>query len=214
MEKQKQIPISEEVAMEKERQDRCCSLEDELTCRRDRVAVKKRVNRPNRYDHHVFVDEITDNDPRIVFGEDSRCRDWKSLAREKIDNETAGESGSEKASVIRKLLNGKLFNDRILRTTTSTVVKLQNSDRVRITTESDTGNIKEKYFTEKCYLERKDGVKSFYKSFELKPKVLNQSVQLSEESSAEATSNNLLPAPNFSYQDRKYSGNKNVLKDM
>lgn len=46
---------------------RCCSLEDELTCRRDRVAVKKRMNRPNRYDHHVFVDEITDNDPRIVF---------------------------------------------------------------------------------------------------------------------------------------------------
>lgn len=42
-------------------------MEDELTCRRDRVAVKKRVNRPNRYDHHVFVDEITDNDPRIVF---------------------------------------------------------------------------------------------------------------------------------------------------
>lgn len=39
-------------------------------------------------------------------------------------------------------------------------------------------------------------------------------IQLSEESSAEATSNNLLPAPNFSYQDRKYSGNKNVLKDM
>lgn len=70
-----------------------------------------------------------------------------------------GESGLEKASVIRKLLNGKLFNDRILRTTTSTVVKLRNSDRVRITTESDTGNITEKDFTEKCYLERKDGVK-------------------------------------------------------
>lgn len=70
-----------------------------------------------------------------------------------------GESGSGKAPVIRKLLNGKLFNDRILRTTTSTVVKLRNSYRVRITTESDTGNIKEKDFTEKFDLERKDGVK-------------------------------------------------------
>lgn len=57
-------------------------------------------------------------------------------------------------------------------------------------------------------------LQSFYKSFELKPKVLNRSLQLSEELSAEAASNNLLPAPNFSYQDRKYSGNKNVLKDM
>lgn len=56
------------------------------------------------------------------------------------------------------MLNKKLIEDRILGTT-STFVKLRNSDRVRTNTESDTGNIKEKDFTEKCDLESKDGVK-------------------------------------------------------
>lgn len=56
------------------------------------------------------------------------------------------------------MLNEKLIEDRILKTT-STFVKLRNSDRIRITTESDTGNIKETDFTEKCDLESKDGAK-------------------------------------------------------
>lgn len=70
-----------------------------------------------------------------------------------------GELGLEKVFVIRKFLNGKLFNDRILRIIILIVVKLWNLDRVRIIIESDIGNIIEKDFIEKCYFERKDGVK-------------------------------------------------------
>lgn len=42
-------------------------MEDEFICRRDWVVVKKRVNCFNWYDYYVFVDEIIDNDFRIVF---------------------------------------------------------------------------------------------------------------------------------------------------
>lgn len=75
-----------------------------------------------------------------------------------------GETSSGKSTLINLILNKKLIKDRILKTT-STFGKLRNSDRIRITTESDigtesdTGNIKENDFTEKCDLEIKDGVK-------------------------------------------------------
>lgn len=70
-----------------------------------------------------------------------------------------GELGLGKVFVIRKFLNGKLFNDRILRIIILIVVKLWNLYRVRIIIESDIGNIKEKDFIEKFDFERKDGVK-------------------------------------------------------
>lgn len=69
-----------------------------------------------------------------------------------------GDTSCGKSSLINEILNEKPTEDRMLETTL-TFVKLRNSDRVRITTESDTGNIKEKDFTEKCDLESKDGVK-------------------------------------------------------
>lgn len=43
--------------------------------------------------------------------------------------------------------------------TTSTIIKLRNSERIKIITESDAGKIEEKDFTDKCDLASKDGVK-------------------------------------------------------
>lgn len=43
--------------------------------------------------------------------------------------------------------------------TTSTIIKLRDSERIRIITENDAGKIKEKDFSDKCDLARKDGVK-------------------------------------------------------
>lgn len=52
----------------------------------------------------------------------------------------------------------RIFKGRNLETT-STIVKLRNSNRVEITTESDTGAIKETDLTNECDLTSKDGVK-------------------------------------------------------
>lgn len=43
--------------------------------------------------------------------------------------------------------------------TTSTIIKLRNSDRVKVITENNTGKIVETDFTEKCDLASKDGEK-------------------------------------------------------
>lgn len=43
--------------------------------------------------------------------------------------------------------------------TTSTIIKLRDSDRVKVITENNTGKIVETDFTEKCDLASKDGEK-------------------------------------------------------
>lgn len=43
--------------------------------------------------------------------------------------------------------------------TTSTIIKLRDSNRVKVITENDTGKIEETDFTEKCDLASKDGEK-------------------------------------------------------
>lgn len=60
--------------------------------------------------------------------------------------------------MINNILNKKLFEDRNFKTT-SNIVKIRHSERVRIIAESETGNIKEKDFTYKCDLGSADGVK-------------------------------------------------------
>lgn len=52
----------------------------------------------------------------------------------------------------------RIFKGRNLETT-STIIKLRDSKRVRIITENDAGKIKEKDFSDKCDLASKDGVK-------------------------------------------------------
>lgn len=60
--------------------------------------------------------------------------------------------------MINRILNRRLFKGRNLETT-STIIKLRNSERVKIITESDTGKIEESDFTDKCDLASKDGEK-------------------------------------------------------
>lgn len=60
--------------------------------------------------------------------------------------------------MINKILNRRIFKGRNLETT-STIIKLRDSERVRIITENDAGKIKEKDFSDKFDLESKDGAK-------------------------------------------------------
>lgn len=60
--------------------------------------------------------------------------------------------------MINRILNRRLFKGRNLETT-STIIKLRNSERVKIITKSDTGKIEESDFTDKCDLASKDGEK-------------------------------------------------------
>lgn len=69
-----------------------------------------------------------------------------------------GETGAGKTTLINKLLNRRLFKGRNLEST-STIIKLRNSGRIKIITESDAGKIAETDFTDKCDLASKDGVK-------------------------------------------------------
>uniref|UniRef100_A0A8W8NVF6 Dynamin N-terminal domain-containing protein n=1 Tax=Magallana gigas TaxID=29159 RepID=A0A8W8NVF6_MAGGI len=70
----------------------------------------------------------------------------------------AGETSAGKSTLINKILNRRIFKGRNLETT-STIIKLRDSERVRIITENDAGKIKEKDFSDKCDLASKDGVK-------------------------------------------------------
>lgn len=69
-----------------------------------------------------------------------------------------GETSAGKSTLINKILNRRIFKGRNLETT-STIIKLRDSERIRIITENDAGKIKEKDFSDKCDLARKDGVK-------------------------------------------------------
>lgn len=74
----------------------------------------------------------------------------------------SGETSAGKSTLINKILNKKIFKCRNLESTPS-IVKLRNSDRIRIVTESNTGEIRETDLTSKCNLSSKDGVKLFRK---------------------------------------------------
>lgn len=69
-----------------------------------------------------------------------------------------GETSAGKTTLINKILNRRLFKGRNLETT-STIIKLRDSDRVKVITENNTGKIVETDFTEKCDLASKDGEK-------------------------------------------------------
>lgn len=73
-------------------------------------------------------------------------------------NYVLGETSAGKSTLINKILNRRIFKGRNLETT-STIIKLRDSERVRIITENDAGKIKEKDFSDKYDLESKDGVK-------------------------------------------------------
>lgn len=73
-------------------------------------------------------------------------------------NYVLGETSAGKSILINKILNRRIFKGRNLETT-STIIKLRDSERVRIITENDAGKIKEKDFSDKYDLESKDGVK-------------------------------------------------------
>lgn len=69
-----------------------------------------------------------------------------------------GETSAGKSTLINKILNRRIFKGRNLETT-STIIKLRDSERVRIITENDAGKIKEKDFSDKFDLASKDGAK-------------------------------------------------------
>lgn len=69
-----------------------------------------------------------------------------------------GETSAGKTTLINKILQKKIFKRRNVEST-STICKIRNSERVRIITESSTGQIEETDLTDRCDLATSKGVK-------------------------------------------------------
>lgn len=69
-----------------------------------------------------------------------------------------GETSAGKSTLINKILQKEIFKCRT-NESTSTICKIRNSERVRIITESLTGQIEETDMTDRCDLATSKGVK-------------------------------------------------------
>lgn len=69
-----------------------------------------------------------------------------------------GETSAGKSTLINKILEKRIFKGRILESS-STICKIRNSERIKIITECDTGEIEETDLTDKCELGSEKGVK-------------------------------------------------------
>lgn len=59
--------------------------------------------------------------------------------------------------MINKILGKRIFKERILEST-STVFKIRNSDKIRVTTEKVSGEREEQEFTGECDIDTEEGV--------------------------------------------------------
>ncbi|XP_052694686.1 uncharacterized protein LOC128172981 [Crassostrea angulata] len=136
---------------------RCLTLE-EMQCVKEKVISMYRelenVLKSKEYSEDLRF-ELEHSNPNYLTVLEKRIKDM-----EKSDHGivVAGETSAGKSTLINRILDMRIFKGRNLETT-STIVKLRNSNRVEITTESDTGAIKETDLTNECDLTSKDGVK-------------------------------------------------------
>lgn len=157
MEKQKHVPVSEGVSMHYDGQLRCCSLEEGQCVKEKVISMYRKLESILKSDEYMedLRFELDHSNPNYLTVLQKRIKDM-----EKSDHGivVAGETSAGKTTLINKILNRRLFKGRNLETT-STIIKLRNSERVKIITESDTGKIEETDFTDKCDLASKDGEK-------------------------------------------------------
>eukprot|EP00105_Crassostrea_gigas_P032554 XP_011455599.1 PREDICTED: uncharacterized protein LOC105348040 [Crassostrea gigas] len=69
----------------------------------------------------------------------------------------AGETSSGKSTLINKILGIKLFQGKVLEST-STICKIRNSNQIRVFTTDNTGHTVLKYFSNKGRLQYKEGI--------------------------------------------------------
>lgn len=99
--------------------------------------------------------ELQQSNPDYLKVLEKRIRDM-----EKSDHGIviAGETSAGKSTLINKILEKRIFKGRILESS-STICKIRNSERIKIVTECDTGEIEETDLTNKCELGSEKGVK-------------------------------------------------------
>lgn len=154
---QTNVPVSEGVSINNDGQNRCCSLEEGQFVKEKVISMYRKLEIILKSDEYLedLRFELDHSNPNYLTVLQKRIKDM-----EKSDHGivVAGETSAGKTTLINKLLNRRLFKGRNLETT-STIIKLRNSERIKIITESDAGKIEEKDFTDKCDLASKDGVK-------------------------------------------------------
>lgn len=69
----------------------------------------------------------------------------------------SGETSSGKSTLINKILGIKLFQGKVLEST-STICKIRNSNQIRVFTTDNTGHTVLKYFSNKGRLQYKEGI--------------------------------------------------------
>lgn len=160
-EEQNNVPASEGVSMANDGQtsvsSRGVSSEEGHRVKENVITMYRELESILKSDEYLedLRFELEHSNPNYLTVLEKRIKDM-----EKSDHGivVAGETSAGKSTLINKILNMRIFKGRNLETT-STIIKLRDSKRVRIITENDAGKIKEKDFSDKCDLASKDGVK-------------------------------------------------------